>query len=262
MGAVDFDSVEEAPQNWYTIDDSITVVMQTATTYSANKAFEGWYDMDGMPPTLTSKNHIYIVKTVDGKYAKMLITSYYDPTSNASGFISFDYLYDIPEGTQVVSNEAEVTVDATNDSIWVYFNFYSGSTLEIEDPNNSTDWDVAFQRFKIKTNSGTSGSLGLGALSAGVIDFESYRLVPADGYVADEMLIDPMSQQEYSGSGVLQEWYNMEGMPPIITSKSEVYVIQNEWDKYVKIQILNYYDENNVSGHITFKYETKLAAEY
>jgi hypothetical protein len=76
------------------------------------------------------------------------------------------------------------------------------------------------------------------------------------------MLFEPMNQNEYSGSAVLTDWYNYDSQTHSLSSKEEVYMIQIEADKYTKFQILNYYNEDNVSGHFTIKYENKLAAEY
>lgn len=263
LGVVDFNSVDKAPQNWYTIDDSITVVMMTADTYSANKALEDWYVMaGGMPPTLSAKNNVYAIRTADGKYAKLKFTDYYNPQTTASGFISFDFLYDIPVSSTVINNNKEALINATNDSLWVYFNFKEGHIVSIEEPETSDEWDIAFNRFKIKTNSGSSGNLGKGVMNAGVIDFNSYRLVPPTGYTVDETVTNPMTQEKYSASPVLADWYNYNHQTHAITSKNEVFVIQNEWHKFVKFQIINYYDQNNISGHYTIKYEIKIPAVY
>jgi hypothetical protein len=152
LGIVDFNDVDKAPQNWYVVDDSITVVMMTADTYSANKALEDWYAMSGeMPPALTAKNNVYAIRTADGKYAKIQFTDYYNPQTTASGFISFDYVYDIPAGSNVVHHIQETTIDATSDSLWIYYNFKQGQIVNIDEPETSEKWDIAFNRFKIKT---------------------------------------------------------------------------------------------------------------
>ena len=53
-------------------------------------------------------------------------------------------------------------IDATESSSWVYFRFEDDGTMgkfEIAppDPENNVFWDIAFQRYHIKTNSGESG---------------------------------------------------------------------------------------------------------
>src|SRR6478736_9404353 len=49
-------------------------------------------------------------------------------------------------------------LDATKTDQWVYFNLANNAVVYPADPDHSDEWDLAFQRFKIKTNSGVSGS--------------------------------------------------------------------------------------------------------
>ena len=51
-----------------------------------------------------------------------------------------------------------ITVDASSYFNWVYFSFDQGDVVEIENPENSLEWDLAFQRKHIRTNGGLSGS--------------------------------------------------------------------------------------------------------
>lgn len=52
-------------------------------------------------------------------------------------------------------------IDATKTDQWVYFNLANNAVVYPVDPDNSDEWDLAFQRFKIKTNSGVSGTGGV-----------------------------------------------------------------------------------------------------
>ena len=54
-------------------------------------------------------------------------------------------------------DEYFLTIQATSYSEWVYFSFENNSVVEINNPENSLEWDLAFQRKHIKTNSGLSG---------------------------------------------------------------------------------------------------------
>ena len=56
------------------------------------------------------------------------------------------------------------TIQATSYSEWVYYSFETHSVVSIQNPENSLDWDLAFQRKHIKTNSGLSGIGNGGAL--------------------------------------------------------------------------------------------------
>ena len=55
----------------------------------------------------------------------------------------------------------EELIDATSYANWNYFTFTDSSLQQVTpwllgDPDNSLNWDIAFQRNHIKTNSGTS----------------------------------------------------------------------------------------------------------
>lgn len=70
------------------------------------------------------------------------------------------------------------TLDATSSSDWVYFNLAANAVVYPDDPENSRDWDIAFQRFKVKVNGGVSGN---GGASIGVVKntaFDGVTAVP------------------------------------------------------------------------------------
>ena len=50
-----------------------------------------------------------------------------------------------------------LTIDASNYSNWVYFSFEQAAVIDVENPEESMEWDVAFQRKHIRTNSGLAG---------------------------------------------------------------------------------------------------------
>lgn len=60
LGAVAFDSVREAPAEGY-----------------VNPSVEKWYRYSMLSHLLTSKHHVYAVRTADGHYAKIEILAYY-----------------------------------------------------------------------------------------------------------------------------------------------------------------------------------------
>lgn len=67
LGPEPFDSVRVLPARGYLPNDRD----------STNDAIRRWYDYGWASHLLRSKNHVYAVKTADGKYAKVQIVSYY-----------------------------------------------------------------------------------------------------------------------------------------------------------------------------------------
>ena len=57
----------------------------------------------------------------------------------------------------IAQEDVIVNIEARDYYEWVYFSFEQASIVEIENPENSLEWDVAFQRKHMRTNSGLAG---------------------------------------------------------------------------------------------------------
>ena len=69
---------------------------------------------------------------------------------------------------------------------WKYFSFKKGDFIETPaKPNESLDWDVAFNRYYVKTNSGTSGKGKGGCIDSDPMPgaFEVLKKIKADGLI-------------------------------------------------------------------------------
>src|SRR5688572_30371109 len=55
----------------------------------------------------------------------------------------------------------EHLIDATSMDVWIYFDLESQEIVTPANPDDSTEWDLAFQRFKVKANGGASGTGGV-----------------------------------------------------------------------------------------------------
>ena len=102
-GVVDFDTYFEAPETEYTVDDTVqnmdltTIPYPTMYSIAGNTVLETWGTFtDEQPPTFIPSNKVFVVKTADGKYVKMIIQSYYG--AEGSGYITFKYVYQ-PDGS-------------------------------------------------------------------------------------------------------------------------------------------------------------------
>ncbi|MDA3952507.1 MAG: HmuY family protein [Bacteroidales bacterium] len=99
-GVVDFDTYFEAPETGYTVDDSIQAFDFAIMTYvssAANTVLETWGTFtEEQPPTLEPSNKVFVVKTAEGNYVKMIVQNYYG--TEGSGYITFKYVYQ-PDGS-------------------------------------------------------------------------------------------------------------------------------------------------------------------
>jgi hypothetical protein len=151
----------------------------------------------------------------------------------------------------------ELTIDASNTTEWVYFNFSSGETVTVENPANSMDWDLGLRRYHLSTNSGTSGSGKGGAIDMGKVRFEEVSTAPTANYAVDDSIAYQThggGTSMYSENPVLKNWATMEGMPPTFVPSDHIYCVKTADGKYVKLWLKSYYDAEGNSGHITIKY--------
>jgi len=271
LGVQEFDSVASVPSNYYFVDDSLAINMgdslASESHYSFNKLFYDWYSMEGSPPSITilSRDHIYSVKNASGSvYSKLQILDYYDPISSQSGFLTIKYVDSMIVNTENFTNTIEVVINATDSLNWVYYNFQNSEVVEIDDPLLSNEWDIAFQKYRIKTNSGTAQStytvdVGLGVhILDTVLPFEEIRTVSTDlNYTVDTELVDQAdSTFIYDGNSLMYDWFLFQEDPPI-TNYDRIYIIQDGRFDYTKLQLLEY-----TGGIVKFKYEYYITADW
>ena len=84
LGEVAFDGVVEAPEAGYQVN--------LAARDTVNPAFRRWYDYGFTSHLLTPKPRVYVVRTADGRFAKLEILSYYCPGATP-GCLTIRYLY-------------------------------------------------------------------------------------------------------------------------------------------------------------------------
>jgi hypothetical protein len=91
LGQVPFDEVLEAPSEGY-VEDSIASINPEAIT-TENLAIKAWYHYNFLTHVLRPQPNLYVIRTADGKYAKLRIVSYYCDGGQASGCFTIEYVY-------------------------------------------------------------------------------------------------------------------------------------------------------------------------
>lgn len=141
------------------------------------------------------------------------------------------------------------TVDARDPARWVAFDFSRRSVVEVASLSG-LDWDLAFQRFRIRTNGGATNPSGRGAaVDLGRVPFDSVGFAPEAGWAEDVRV---------SGSEVrnpaLERWYDYSWMSHRLKPNGHVHAIRTADGKYAKVQVLGYYCEGGSPGCVTFRY--------
>jgi hypothetical protein len=141
----------------------------------------------------------------------------------------------------------QYTVDARSRKDWVYFSFRQGTAVSAS--RDSTDWDLAFRRTDLLTNSGDTNPRARG----GAVDLQEIPLadavVPNQGYLADTTHEDRGLENP-----ALHKWYRYDWTTHIITSKEHTYALRTATGEVVLLTLVSYYCDDGSSGCITFRY--------
>jgi hypothetical protein len=122
--------------------------------------------------------------------------------------------------------------------------------LSDEEAFESMDWDIAFQRFIIRLNSGVSGPSCVSAARTGAgTDFEDVESVDENLTFNTEEYFDPEDcelQPDGSGLGspgvVLQNYWEY---PGCVKMTGNVYIVRRADGRHVKLQVLAYYEDQD-----------------
>ena len=167
--------------------------------------------------------------------------------------------------TVVVSDEIEVepdelpvmeqgwtrhTVDAVSLVDWVLFDFESGGVVDGDFA--SPEWDVAFRRTKLLTNSGVTHPTGPGgAFDLGEVPLDTASPPASVTFEVDRLGGDDDDEPENPAAG---HWYSYSFITHIVTAKPNTYLVRTGESRDALVQFDSYYCEDEESGCITFRY--------
>lgn len=146
------------------------------------------------------------------------------------------------------------SVDATSEEAWVYLDLDTGNEVSPASPELDPDWDIAFQRFQVRSNSGISGPGGVQTAILMEQDFDALTEAPSSGWRIDaEDSDDEGTEPDYV---FLQEghWYGYDLATHTLRPREWVYVVKTGAGAHFKLQFLGYYDDAGTSGIPSFKW--------
>lgn len=160
--------------------------------------------------------------------------------------------------------DTTIIIDARDYNEWIYFSLRSAQIVESEDPFNSLEWDVAFQRKHIKTNSGLSG-IGSGGASvdSSMIWINEWNNIEnntiSHDWIDDSILNDFYDLETHTfGPGIknsaLNSWGWFDEEYQLNVNHYVLHVLTSDGENVVKFWPFNYYNNNGQGGYITFRY--------
>jgi hypothetical protein len=174
-------------------------------------------------------------------YGKFRVTSITGSTASAPGTVTFEYTMQATgTGPLPAVRSATVTVGSAP----VYFDLVAGATSSA-----SGTWDIQFDGFLIRANSGASG--GAGHLVAppvdgafGTLDLAALRATPNAAFGQDQL----------GGPFGARPWYqyNVTGTDLQIWPNFNVYLVK-KGDRVYKVQLTGYYDVTGKARVITVR---------
>jgi hypothetical protein len=164
-----------------------------------------------------------------------------------------------------------VSIDATSQTTWHYYSFSDGEVIgtgEEDSISNESwfardDWDIAIQRYFVRTNSGDATTIGA---QGGVytcnedVEFETLEEVPAGAaFETDKTITKGGHGGSYeivlSTAQVIQFKTNADGslvMPPVYLP-SPVYIFKTaDGNDTYKVNFTQYTNDDGTSGHVKF----------
>ncbi len=155
-------------------------------------------------------------------------------------------------------------INATNLDFNVYFSFQNNVQIP-QSLSSGNSWDIAFNRFKISTNSGTTNSTGLGgsclsSLKSVAVAAATER--KSQNCADNQFTTDGKSSTqgvggavgEFIGNALLTDWYNYE--IGNLTTKGNVYIIRSgNGTNFYAVRIESYYSEAGTSGYPTIRWK-------
>lgn len=157
----------------------------------------------------------------------------------------------VADDVAAIENEVtRYTLDATSLDDWVLFDFETGQVME--GGFTSPDWDMAFRRTKLLTNSGVTNPSGPGgAFDLGDVPLEVASPPESVAFLVDSLGGEDDDEPENVAVG---RWYSYSFISHIVSAKPNTYLLRTGGDLDALVQFDSYYCEDEEAGCITFRY--------
>ncbi|MBK8241613.1 MAG: HmuY family protein [Deltaproteobacteria bacterium] len=146
----------------------------------------------------------------------------------------------------------DTKIDATDEARWVYLDLESRGQLEIDDPQASDAWDLAFRRYDIALDGGVSGPGGMAAV---VLEGQQVDDVEA---VADGPWITDAADGDDHGDApdyALGDWYDYDFATHVLTPRVQAYVVRSVEGNAFALEVVDYYDDAGSSGWLQLRWK-------
>jgi len=150
----------------------------------------------------------------------------------------------------------QYTVDARDKTDWAFFDLDRG--VVVESNFDAADWDLAFRRTRVLTNSGVTNPAGVaGVIDLGEVELEGLDRPASDDFVADALGGDRGDELRNPAIG---GWYRYDFIRHVVVAGENVYLIRTNEARVARLQFDSYYCDDEAPGCVTFRYLVLPAA--
>lgn len=172
--------------------------------------------------------------------------------------------------TDLGGGVVETLVDGTATDRWVMLDLDRGGAEVDAELETDTTWDLAIQRYHLRTNGGAGGPADV-RVAVLEVAFDDVTQAPSEGWRQDE----PPAETEIPGevpmgsdipstviSNEEDPWYVYDGATHELTPKLRTYVIESTESRYFALAMVDYYSpETANAGYPTFRWKEVLPPE-
>jgi len=152
-------------------------------------------------------------------------------------------------------------INATNDNFYIYFSLTTNRQIP-QSQAGTQGWDVAFNRYKLATNSGATNSGGRGGAclsNQSQINISIPRAnqgCPDASFVQDSVATTQGiggASASFVGNSLLSDWFSYRIGE--LTPKAQTYILRSgDGTAFFSFRMENYYNSSGTSGYPTFRW--------
>lgn len=149
----------------------------------------------------------------------------------------------VPDAGAAPTPTVELTVSAGSSTEWIYVSA-DGKLVAPADPAHSLEWDIAFKRTELRSNSGQSG-IGRGGAKREERALSFAQIAEADTFdfsVDQEFNSGAPGATTVSQNTVLGDWYDYNPMNHSVTPSDLSFIVRTARGDHAKLRILSWKD--------------------
>lgn len=230
----EYSSLSESPTSGFFVDLELPIPGPPGSgTAPANPGIRSWFDYDPSTHAVSPKATFFLIRDASGDYHKLRILDW------SEGVFRLE-----TSPLEVAPDVFEIEVDATSREAPTWVSLRLGAVIATSTgaPSSESEWDLAFTRVLIQTNSGVSGPGSGGAMAVdGVTALDEVAEAPETGYQVDTMVTPGRPGEPAAPANpALEDWFDYDSATMTASPKPRVYAVRTADGGYAAFQILSY----------------------